>query len=370
MVRPACLPGPLGLALSLSLLSGCNDHPLVKIENVLTATQDDRFVLPPKVKLDFLFVIDNSGSMCEEQVNLGENFEAFASFLFNDLGDNADYRLAVTSTDLRTAGHSGAFLNTPAAPSQLINCTRPDGTPFVPDTASCPAQLPLVLKSENIANEQQLVTNFKCMTTLGTQGDDFEKGLEAMRLALSCNGPNRPQLGKCCIPRDGLTEAQAESQPDGFVYDPFCTIDDPSEEPEFLRPDGILVVVFVGDEDDCSDPASNPPESNLAICKYGEGDGDGNGIPDGYRDQTICRDASGDVLNEAECFQRECGGLDASNCLEQRCVVGRGQLNNCEWLRDRLVPVSEYQDFLNTLKPVAERQVVVAAIVGNRAYTD
>ena len=102
-------------------LLGCNDHPLVKIESILTATQDDRFVLPPKTKLDILFVVDNSGSMCEEQVNLGENFRAFASFLYEDLGDNADYRLAVTSTDLRTQGQGGNFLNTPAAPNQLIN---------------------------------------------------------------------------------------------------------------------------------------------------------------------------------------------------------------------------------------------------------
>lgn len=346
-------------------LLGCNDHPLVKIESILTATQDDRFVLPPKTKLDILFVVDNSGSMCEEQVNLGENFRAFASFLYEDLGDNADYRLAVTSTDLRTQGQGGNFLNTPAAPNQLINCTRPDGTPFVPDTADCPANLPLVLKSSDIANQEQLVRNFRCMATLGTQGDSFEKGLEAMRLSLSCNGPNRAQFGQCCIPRDGLTPAQAESVADGFVYDPFCEIEDEAQEPEFLRPDALLVVVFVTDENDCSDPFSNPPESNLAICKYGTGDGDGNGIPDGYRDQEIC---SG--LNETECFQRECSTLTAEDCQERRCVVDRLRNSNCEWYRDRLVPVSDYQDFLNGLKLSPERQVIVASIVGSRAYTE
>ncbi|MFN3197720.1 MAG: hypothetical protein ACE366_04795 [Bradymonadia bacterium] len=363
-IRKGARGALVALACAATLL-GCNDHPLVKIENVLTATQDDRFVLPPKTKLDILFVIDNSGSMCEEQVNLGANFEAFASFLFNDLGDNADYRLAVTSTDLRTAGQGGRFLNTPAQPMQLINCTG-----VTPNTADCPAQLPLILKSENIANEQQLVTNFRCMATLGTQGDGFEKGLEAMRLSLSCNGPNREQFGKCCVPREGLTPEQAVNQPDGFVYDPFCFVADETEEPEFLRPDSLLVVVFVTDENDCSDPASNPPASNLAICKYGEQDGDGNGIPDGYRDQTICRDASGNPINEAECFQRECGGLGAADCLEQRCLVSRAINSNCEWFRDRLVPVADYQDFLNNLKIAPERQIIVASIVGSRAFTD
>lgn len=346
-------------------LAGCNDHPLVKIENILTASQDDRFVLPPKTKLDILFVVDNSGSMCEEQINLGENFQAFGEFLYQDLGDNADYRLAVTSTDLRTSGHGGRFLNTPAEPTQLINCTRPDGTPFVPDTADCPANLPLVLKSEDIATEDQLVRNFRCMATLGTQGDGFEKGLEAMRLSLSCNGPNKAQFGQCCIPREGLTAEQAANQPDGFVYDPFCTITDETQEPEFLRPDAVLVVVFVTDENDCSDPAANPPASSLAICKYGDQDGDGNGIPDGYRDRAICGD-----LNEAECFSRECGGLAAGDCLDQRCLISRAINSNCEWFRDSLTPVSDYQDFLNSLKQSPESQLLVASIVGERAFTE
>ncbi|MFI5293357.1 MAG: hypothetical protein ACHQ02_10870, partial [Candidatus Limnocylindrales bacterium] len=48
-------------------------------------------------KIDFLFVVDNSGSMGEEQTNLATNFPAFIA-LIEDSG--LDYRVAVTTTGM------------------------------------------------------------------------------------------------------------------------------------------------------------------------------------------------------------------------------------------------------------------------------
>src|SRR5687768_16070669 len=52
-------------------------------------------------QMDIIFVVDDSGSMSEEQSNLGANFPMFASLLqsyTNADGDHIDFRVAVTTT--------------------------------------------------------------------------------------------------------------------------------------------------------------------------------------------------------------------------------------------------------------------------------
>jgi hypothetical protein len=54
------------------------------------------------ISMDILFVIDNSGSMEEEQTNLATNFPLFIDVLDsyqNPSGNTLDYRVAVTTTD-------------------------------------------------------------------------------------------------------------------------------------------------------------------------------------------------------------------------------------------------------------------------------
>lgn len=329
----------------------CVGHPVEPLDNVITAVNRQENRLPAKTKLDFLFVVDNSGSMCQEQDNLGRNFDAISRFL-QELGDSADYRLAVTSTDLQNAEQSGRFLSSPAAPVASLNCRDGNDEPLVPNTADCPDDLPAILASGregNVGDQADLERKFRCLATLGTGGDGFEKGLEAMRLALSCRGPNAARFGQCCV--DG-------------AYDPTCTIPIGAPEPDFLRPDAILVVVIISDENDCSDPSANPAESRRVICKYGAGDSDGDGLPDGYRDPELCAG-----MSPQECFTRECGQLDAEACRLDRCVISRRDNSNCEWFRSNLTPVEDYRRFLTGLKARPTESILVATIVGQRAYT-
>lgn len=368
--RPSFRAGVLVVV--AAALAACNDHPVEPLDRVVTAVNRQENRLPAKTKIDFLFLIDNSGSMCEEQQNLTANFQAFSEFLFDELGAAADYRIAVTSTDLHPDdGEKGRFVANPAQPVPSLNCADPDtGEPLAPNTADCQelvenGELPLVIQSgpdgnigQNCGNaadpqacaREDLERKFRCLATLGTQGDGFEKGLEAMRLALSCDGPNRPLFEQCC--RDG-------------AYDPACVIPEGNTEPTFLRPDALLVVVIVSDEDDCSDPASNPADSRRAICKYGAVDGNGDGVPDGYADREICGDRS-----PQECYTAECGNLDPEMCRQQRCVVSRSQNSNCEWFRSDLTPVQDYYRHLTSLKPQPLEQIIVASIVGRRAFTE
>ncbi|RKG85851.1 choice-of-anchor D domain-containing protein [Corallococcus terminator] len=59
--------------------------------------QTDRFFQEAEAKVDVLFVVDNSGSMMEEQQSLGENFAAFLSAA---TAAQVDYRIGVTTTGL------------------------------------------------------------------------------------------------------------------------------------------------------------------------------------------------------------------------------------------------------------------------------
>ncbi|RKG70798.1 choice-of-anchor D domain-containing protein [Corallococcus exercitus] len=59
--------------------------------------QTDHFVQEAEARVDVLFVVDNSGSMMEEQQSLGENFAAFLSAA---TAAQVDYRIGVTTTGL------------------------------------------------------------------------------------------------------------------------------------------------------------------------------------------------------------------------------------------------------------------------------
>lgn len=399
----------LGLLITSHLILGawgCNDHPVLPLDQVLSASNRVENRLPAKTKLDFLFVIDNSSSMGEEQKALADNFKTFSDFLFDELQGSADYRIAVTNSGVINeranctedkAAH-GAFVYQPADPSRpvsqptvTVNGESLDPTPAVlPLTADCPEQSNPVISSEELNNRPDselppapsdepqcdnpsspaclkirrkllLEKEFRCHSTLGTGGCTIEKGLEAMRLALSCSGPNAELFEECC-------EGYNPNDPNGnqrAYYNSACVIDDPSTEPEFLRPDATLVIIFISDENDCSTPVDNPYASSRFICQPGWNIDDNNdNVPDIYEGRC--------GLDPAECFRRECGEFanqGSQVCHDKRCDVERYQNLGCEYnRRQALTPVNEYRDFLLGLKARPLDQILVATIVGFRQY--
>jgi hypothetical protein len=152
-------------------------------------------------KMDVLFVIDNSGSMAQEQANLAANFPTFIQVL-NDSG--LDYRVAITSTgrnysyvmstpfgdipESQDGGDDGRFIHPPA-------CAMPH--PWIEKNDPNPAGL------------------FSCAANLGTSGPSDEMPLGAMR--------------------DALEDRMADGTNAGF-----------------LRSDALLAVVMLTDENDCS----------------------------------------------------------------------------------------------------------------------
>ncbi len=170
-------------------------------------------------KVDILFVVDNSGSMCEEQANLRENIVNLIQPLVEA---GIDFNLAVVTTDMQAPEESGRFQNTPdgdPGPSCSIAVNISD----CPGTANNPENAPTVIRSSDAnyqrpggqADLDKLTLHLGCNLTVGTKGNGFEQGLNAARAALS----------------RGLLE---------------------SDNAGFLRPEAALGLVFVTDENDCS----------------------------------------------------------------------------------------------------------------------
>jgi hypothetical protein len=117
---------------------------------VQTTSVEDSFTqsATAQQKLDILWVVDNSGSMKDEQENLGKNFKAFID-KFSTLG--IDFKMSITTTDTR--GNNA-------------------GMP-VKDSIE-------KLTSEELSKDRQaFLNNFNKMVQVGIRGWGYEKGLKA-----------------------------------------------------------------------------------------------------------------------------------------------------------------------------------------------
>ena len=159
--------------------------------------------------LDLLLVVDNSGSLAEEQASLAANLPALVNVLNTAPGGLPDLHVGVVSTNVGTGG------------VQIGGCstaTRPEGDDGVLLTNGCPGLQATYLSdvrnpdgSRTRNYQGDLSSTLGCMVRLGTTGCGFEQPLEAMRRALTAG-----------------------------------------HNPGFLRPDALLGVVIMTDEDDCS----------------------------------------------------------------------------------------------------------------------
>jgi hypothetical protein len=161
--------------------------------------------------LDILFMIDNSGSMAEEQVSLGNNFHRMITVLETVEGGLPNVHIGIVSSDVGAGpfnitscsgnGDNGILQNAP----RYAGCAPPAGQ-FISDIAN-----PDGSRLTNYTDP--LVETFGCIARLGIDGCGFEQPLEAVRRAL--NGSNAQNAG-------------------------------------FLRQDALLAVILLTDEDDCS----------------------------------------------------------------------------------------------------------------------
>jgi hypothetical protein len=162
-------------------------------------------------KIDVLFVIDNSQSMTEEQTNLIANFPQFISVLD---ASGLDYRVAVTTTGRDYRWREGPF--------SASQSGGDNGTLLKP--ATCAMTNRWLDKAD-----PDVGTAFSCVANVGTSGPSREMPLGAMR--------------------DAFEERIADGTNAGFH-----------------RPDALLGVVFLTDEEDCSYERSEDFGLTGTIC--------------------------------------------------------------------------------------------------------
>jgi hypothetical protein len=152
-------------------------------------------------KVDLLFVIDNSGSMLDEQANLVASFPGFIEAMRAELGETQGYHVGITSSDLY-----GADFECPQEGALVIS-TLGDG-------ASNETCTPYSSGGRFLTEQDDLEDKFACAAQIGVSGDGNERPMTTMLAALS------PALAT-----PGCNEG-------------------------FLRDDALLVVVIITDEED------------------------------------------------------------------------------------------------------------------------
>jgi hypothetical protein len=180
-------------------------------------------------KIDILFVLDNSGSMGEEQTNLATNFPMFAQIIdtyMNSIGQTLDYHVAITTTDRNfTENDDLGIPGFPPIPTQHMGHDGQFQTNAGDGTAcNFPSGRRYLQRGDNVD------TILPCVAKVGTSGDSSEMPLETMKLAL------------------------VDRVQDGY-------------NAGFLRDDALLAVVILTDENDCSVPGNPVTVTGTAdIC--------------------------------------------------------------------------------------------------------
>ncbi len=226
-------------------------------------------------KVDFLFVIDNSGSMGDEQDNLIASFPGFIDTIQNTLDEAQDYHLMVVDTDEWVYAGCGGLCA--AAPAE---CYEADGTcnPF----ASIPCGIGCLLVNETCEGYDCNggTTPLVCEAVLGAgvvhprgtrasnQDCNFANGLRYMDSA----EPDLPATFACAA-NVGVGSTQGTERPmESMVQAVTAGTTAAACNAGFVRDDAILVVTFVTDEDDSGDSSGNVDQWRQALVTAKGGD--------------------------------------------------------------------------------------------------
>ncbi len=261
--------GGIGVLCVIASTTACLDRELAPLSPCLITTVNDTISVQNVDTVDVLFMVDNSGSMREEQAALVRELPEMVRVLSSGDRDNdgvqdfrpVELRLGVVSSDLGLPGIGGGPGN-PACGADLgdnallQHASNPSANPALNCQLSYPA--PFLGFSPQTgpgaaAEVQRIANDFACISTLGTTGCGFEQQLESSLKAL--------------WPSDHMVLGQdmraALGSIQGFVADPVTQLggngngDPLGANAGFLHNNveqglSLIAVVLVTDEEDCS----------------------------------------------------------------------------------------------------------------------
>lgn len=246
-------------SLGLFSFAGCS-HETIYLDDPIGSPPpwDAGYMLPDAPcqepsGIDLLFVIDNSGSMAEEQASLAAQLPSFVRALVDPPDEDGDgepdwfpirdLQVGVVTADMGSGGFSNASCTNADFGEDAVLRTRGSG-----EEERCMATFPpFFAYSPSARSPEELAFDVGCVAQAGTRGCGFEQPLEAMLKALSPAAPTSSTLPTYTPPTFfGGASGHGDGANRGF-----------------LRDDTLLAVVIVADEDDCSaaQPALFDPDS-------------------------------------------------------------------------------------------------------------
>jgi len=259
--------------------------------------------------LDLLFMVDDSGSMREEQAALRRELPRMIERLTSgdtdgdgktDMLPIEELHLGVVSSDMGLVGIEGISGCMGLGDDAILQHMAGGELP------GCAASYPSFLSYHSDGGDAaQTARDFACIATLGTAGCGFEQPLEATLKALWPSNDDRISF----LPLPGGDGARGHGD---------------LENAGFLRPNAsldtsLIAVVLVTDEDDCSSKNTSHLRPPAFLDPSQEGD---------------------------------------------RALLMQGLNVRCELNPDNLNAVSRYVDGLQALRPNSRGLVVLGAIVG------
>jgi hypothetical protein len=256
-MRSMCAVALVGAA---ALLSGCLDRELKALNPCLVSGVARKVAVTNVDFVDLLFVVDNSGSMRQEQAALRDQFPKLINTLTMGVKSDGstfppvkDMHLGVVSTDMGLAGVPNNF---PSCNTQRHVNGGDDGVLLHPGETGpgCMQTYPPFLSFRQGEDPAVLANDFGCISNLGTTGCGFEQQLES---ALKALWPKNytDDSGNAFRPEDNpiLFLSTTEEGRYGHGDQPVTQ----GGNQGFLRNDptlgvSLIAIVIVSDEEDCS----------------------------------------------------------------------------------------------------------------------
>lgn len=330
--------------LPLLAASACNNVPVQAISgnlNIQNEVTDER---PQRPKIDILFVIDNSTSMCEEQLNLTKNFNDFIAQFAITI--DADFQLAVITTHASDPQDGGVFRKKQGV---YESCERKF-------TYSCTAD-----QSGNDACRSEfeltrhLGPNWECQVPGGVQ--TFPNG-----------SVNSSCIKRCTTTQECVDAFDANHLcKGGGGQFSFCQLkEDTTGCDSFTLQSGIMT-------------NSTPNLETVFRCVATVGTIQGSVSPEnsaqieqGLKAAMLALDVNGTRSEQAKAFLRSDAFLaivfvsDEDDCSHKPGVIyGFEDFAKCALKTETLVPVGDYVAFFKGLKPDDPGKVIVATIAGD-----
>ncbi len=217
-------------------------------------------------KVDFLFVIDNSGSMGPFQENLVSNFPGFINTIQSTLDEAQDYHIMVVDTDPTPPIDCPALCEQ----AETDGCLDANGIcplfpdPMNPPTPECFLACPVMLECSTAPGACNEPVEPDACEIMGA-GVTYPRGSDASNLDCDFASGKRymdseePDLqgAFACAATVGTAASGASEQPMGAIVEAVTPGRAAFEcNEDFIRDDAILVVTFITDEDDDSGDGS------------------------------------------------------------------------------------------------------------------